>query len=70
MFLISDAGAEGKGLSSALCGPKVGEVWRSNNVNQCDTLIFMGRSKNKQLLEGEGIVVGVDKCYSAGGMAN
>lgn len=58
MFLVNDAGAEGKGLSSALCGPKVGEVWSSDNINQCDTLTFTGRSKNKQLFEGEGIVAG------------
>jgi len=58
VVLISDAGADGKGLSSALCGPKVGEVWRSNNINQCDALTFMGRSKNKQLFEGDVIVAG------------
>lgn len=58
MFLISDAEAEGKGLSFASCGTKVGEVWRSNNINQYGILTFMGRSQNKLLFEEEGIVTG------------
>lgn len=45
MFLISGAGAAGKGLSSALCGPKVGKIWKNNNINQCDASNFMRRSK-------------------------
>lgn len=53
MFLISGAGAAGKWLSSALCGPKVGKVWRNNNINQCDTLTFMRRSKINDFLNGK-----------------
>lgn len=68
--LISDAGADGKGLSSASCGPRVGEVWRSNNINQYDTLTFIGRSKIKQLFEGRELLRGVDKCDSARGKAS
>lgn len=51
-------GQKGRGLSSALCRPKVGEVWGSNNINQCDTLILMGNQKIKNVLKGEEIVRG------------
>lgn len=48
-----------KGLSSTLCGPKVGEVWERSNNNQCDILNWMEWSKHQKNFGGEGIARGL-----------